>query len=155
MMRGISNLVSALFIVAVILISAYSLTTAYLKYSSKIADAAKRSIERKMYANSISYSTADCNTSTQKITLKYLGAQPEFFVRFICYDERDPYNSLCVVPYIQKGVLSAKYISYQFPEKIELNIAACEELYYACVLKKIKCIAIGAHIAKEIRVVTS
>ena len=154
-MRGISNLVSALFIVAVILISAYSLTTAYLQYSSDVVDAAKKSIERKMYADNIAYSTADCNTFSQKITLKYVGAQPEFFVRFICYDERDPYNSLCVVPYIQEGVISAKYISYEFPEKIELNMGACEELNYACMLKKIKCIAIGAHTVSEIRVVRS
>ena len=157
-MRGVSNLISALFVVAIILIIAYSLTTAYFKYSLEITKATKEVIERKIHANNIAYSIAECNVESKKISLKYMGTNPEYFVRFICYDKKDPYNSLCMVPSIKDGTNYIKYINKNIPKNIELNIATCEGLENACSeenIENIKCIVVGIYSLKEIAVVKS
>ena len=154
-MRGVSNIISALFAVAVILIAAHAVTTAYVRYSAELADAAKRSIDRKMYVSGISYGDAECNIDSQRIRLKYTGSNPEYLVRFLCYDARNPPERYCIVPFVQNNVLSAQYISSEFPEEIELNMAACQDLNEACIVNALECVAIGAHTARKVEVFRS
>jgi len=150
-MKGVANIISAIFVVVVILTAAYSITTAYIRYSAEITESAKKAIERKMYADKVAYTVAECNPEYNIIKFQYDGEIPEYSVRVICYDLDNPKSSWRVMPYVGDGVLSAQYVSNNlYYRNIELNLEINPHFINACRTKRIKCVVIGTYAAKKI-----
>lgn len=156
-MRGISNVITALFVVAAILIAAYATMSAYVRHTSDLASAVKRVVSRQIRATYVSYGTSECNTSAGVLKVTYTGIEPEYLVRVVCYDVADPPSTFCVLPYITGGTnsMSAQYLdsSVPFLRDVELNLMACPaDLNAACATDKLGCYVIGTYKAQKLSV---
>ncbi len=151
-MRGISNVVSAIFVLAAILIAAYVSVSAYIQYTTRLAVDARNATERVVYAGKISFSDGICDTNRGTLSVTYTGIVPAFAVRFICYSLDDPVHTACVVPEVNSGAKSIQYVDREFPGTIELNISACADLNTACYLNKLRCAEFGIYGSQKILV---
>lgn len=154
-MKGVSNVVSAIFVLAVILTAAYTIISAYITHTTELTIRANQALEREIHAAHIGYSIGECNTVSGILEINYIGIDEELSVRILCVDLKDTINSICIVPFVANNAKSAQYVDRFFPGTLDLNILKCSSasaLVAACQRNELMCYAIGAYTVQRIPV---
>ncbi len=151
-MRGVSNVISAIFVVAAILVAGYITLSAYIQHTTELTITANKALERAMLANHVEYGKGECNTAAGTIKIPVTGTEPDYAVRFLCYDLANATDTICAVPYVATGSTSAQYVGPKFPGTVELNMAACPDLNDACNTERLECVAVGTYGTQKIPV---
>ena len=150
-MRGISNVISSIFVLSAILVAAYISISAFINHTTELALRATDSVERAAHAMGVQYGGAECNTTADTIRITYTGEEEEYGARFVCMDLANPQNTICIVP-TTSGEKSIQYVDKVLPGEIELNMGACSELETACTTRRLICYAIGVYTTRKIYV---
>jgi|GEM_PF-6653502 len=110
-MRGVSNAISAIFVIAIILSIVYLATTAMIGHISAVASAQRDAIDHQIARSQVKYGDIFVEGNTIKIT--YAGSTGEYAIRLFCTDATT-HKKYCVVPtYGNKGAVSYWDPSYE------------------------------------------
>ncbi len=150
-MRGISNVISSIFVLSAILVAAYISISAFIHHTTELVLQATDRMEQAAHAIGVQYGDAECNTMADTIRITYTGDEEEYGARFACMDLANPQNTMCIVP-TTSGEKSIQYVDKAIPGEIELNMGACSELETACITRRLVCYAIGVYATRKIYV---
>ncbi len=114
MRRGVSNAISAVFVIALLLSIAYMSISAIISNAKAISKAQKRMVDHEILRSQIHYGKIFVDGN--KILIGYDGTIGEYAIRLVCMDS-NTHTKLCVVPTTD----DRNAISYWDPE-YEINM---------------------------------
>jgi hypothetical protein len=120
--RGVSNVISAVFVIAIILTAAYMAIGSLIEHSKVVIKAERQILNRQVDRTYITY--GDVNVEGNVIHIAYTGGIGEYAIRLYCYDN-DTHTKTCVVPtYNDKKSIS--YWDPTYKTDLEFNVAKCD-----------------------------
>jgi len=122
-MRGVSNAISAIFVIAIILSITYLAVSAMIGHISAVASAQRDAMNHQIERSQVAYGdiTVDGNT----IRIAYAGKIGEYAIRLFCTDAQT-HSKYCVVPtYGNKTAVS--YWDPSYETNMEFYVDECPD----------------------------
>jgi len=121
-MRGVSNAISAIFVIAIILSITYLATTAMIGHISAVASAQRQAIDHQIARSQVKYGEIQVDGNTIKV--EYSGSTGEYAIRLFCTDAAT-HKKYCAVPtYGNKHAIS--YWDPSYETNMEFYVDECD-----------------------------
>ena len=138
-MRGVSNAVSALFVIAMILSVVYVSLSAAISNMRAVATAEKKITEHQVMRMQIKY--GDTYVDRNTIKLEYGGVAGEYAIRLFCTDAKTR-SKYCVVP-TYGGQKSISYWDPTYDTNMEFYVDQCPNDLWTDLNDGLLCYIIG------------
>lgn len=120
-MRGVSNAISAIFVIAIILSITYLAVSAMIGHISAVAKAQREAMDHQIARTQVKYGAIYVDGNTIKV--EYAGQTGEYAIRLFCTDAAT-HSKYCVVPtYGNKGAIS--YWDPSYETNMEFYVDEC------------------------------
>ena len=151
-MRGASNAISAVFVIAIILGIVYLSTEAMMSGIRIAAESQKQIIDYRMEAAQVGYGAPEVNGDV--VTIPYTGGVGEYAIRLFCWDV-NTHKKQCVVPLVYSDAKSVSYwgpgYEAEYNIHMDFNVGKCPDNLASDMNKEgILCYIVGMKSDKEL-----